>query len=402
MERRLKGMGKSWLVVGVMLTLAVGAVCAATPQEDAAQANTLFQQGKMDAALPLYERLAAADVANSVFAERLALCLYAMMEIQPEGERRDQLIIRARQEAERAGKLGSKSTMLPQVLARLNSDEVHRPDPEQQQLREAEAAFTRGDLDTALAGYKAVAASDPASYHAHLYAGDVYYNKGDVAAAAEWFGKAIAINPDIETAYRYWGDALSKAGDDQAALVQYIRAVVAEPYKPNTVGALAAWAQRNGAMLRAPQLPRPQVSLKDDGSGKGPQPAINMTPEIMSDKLAAAAWLAYAINRTVWVKEKFLQRHPEAGEYRHSLEEEVESLGLAVKVIEKDMVEAAEVPALKDLLRLSADNMLEPYVLLNGVDAGIAQDYAAYRHAHREQIAAFIDKYLIVRAADAK
>jgi tetratricopeptide (TPR) repeat protein len=395
-------MSKSWFALWIILALGPGAASAAERVDEAVEARELFQRGDLLAALPLYERLMAADPSNSVYAERLTVCLYAAMEVLPEGKERDALIARALQQAERAKALGDNSVLLLQILDRLHSPDVHQLNPEQEMLREAEAAFSRGDFDNALAGYKAAAAKNPGSYLAHLYAGDVYFSKGDLASAAEWFGKAIAIDPDTETAYRYWADAIVKAGDQQAALPYYIKAVVAEPYKRNTWAALQGWANRNGVRMQAPQLPRPQVALQDDGTGKGPQPGINVNADMMSDKRSGAAWLAYATNRIIWIKEKYLERHPGESEYRHSLDEEVESLRFALKIIDKDLQQAAALPALQDLVRLSGDNMLEPYVLFNAADEGIAQDYAAYRAGHREQLARYIDQYLLVRPASGK
>jgi hypothetical protein len=77
-------------------------------------------------------------------------------------------------------------------------------------------------------------------------------------------------------------------------------------------------------------------------------------------------------------------------------------LRFALKIIDKDLQQAAALPALQDLVRLSGDNMLEPYVLFNAADEGIAQDYAAYRAGHREQLARYIDQYLLVRPASGK
>jgi len=397
MERRPVGMGNSWRLVCCGVLLAAGIGRAAEPQDDATLARQLYERADFLDAMPVYERLAAAQPENAVYAERLAFCLTANLQMLPAGQQREDMIVRARAEAERARKLGSNSGLLPSVTTALNSSAIHAPSSEEDELRDAEMAFGKGDLDAALAGYKAAAARHPTSYLAHLDAGDVYYRKGDIAGAAEWFGKAIAINPDIETAYRYWGDTLARSGDDKAALAYYIRAVVAEPYKQASRGGLQAWVKRNGATLQSPQLPRPKVGLKDDGTGKGPAPVINLDQNAMADPRAGAAWVAYAANRVLWLKGRYLERHPGETEYRHSLDEEVESLRLAVQVIQKDLPDAAQLPALRDLVRLSKDDMLEPYVLLNGVDAGIAQDYPAYRATHREQLAAFIEKYLIVR-----
>src|SRR5262249_51037995 len=161
-------------------------------------------------------------------------------------------------------------------------------------------------------------------------------------AAAEWFSKAIAINPDVETAHRYWGDTLARIGNEKAALPHYILAVVAEPYQQTTWAALRNWIQRNGAQMKMPQLPRPQVSMADDGKGGEPRPSISLNPEMLSEKRAGAAWLAYAANRTVWMQGRFLQRNPAADAYRHSLQEEIESMQQALKVIEKDLPEVAQ------------------------------------------------------------
>src|SRR5262245_2036979 len=85
------------LALGVTGTLAYAGM-----DEDIAQANALMQQRRLDAALPIYERLAAADPSNTVVAERHAFCLYALMEVQPAGKEREALIVRARREVERA------------------------------------------------------------------------------------------------------------------------------------------------------------------------------------------------------------------------------------------------------------------------------------------------------------
>jgi len=52
-------------------------------------------------------------------------------------------------------------------------------------------------------------------------------------------------------------------------------------------------------------------------------------------------------------------------------------------------------PTLKSLLALDKDGMLECWILLNGADQGIVQDYAAYRAAHRDLLHAYMDKYVV-------
>jgi uncharacterized protein HemY len=80
--------------------------------------------------------------------------------------------------AEHAKSLGDSTDLLQLIL-----DRTANPDAAQNnigpKLQVAEAAFARGDLDAALAGYQDAAADDPTSYEARLYAGDVYFRKHD-------------------------------------------------------------------------------------------------------------------------------------------------------------------------------------------------------------------------------
>jgi tetratricopeptide (TPR) repeat protein len=247
-----------------------------------------------------------------------------------------------------------------------------------------------------------VAASDPSSYLARLYAGDVYFRKGNVKLAGEWFQQAIAIDPNAETAYRYWGDAIAQSGDQEAARQYFIKAIIAEPYTKNSWMRLKQWAKENGAKLEHPQLYTPTVALKGndvDKSGK-PEVSINIDPKAIADKEAGEVWFAYAINRSVWVKERYIEQNPTEKTYRHSLEEEVESMRFALDLVK---THKADLSGLRgsagELVQLERDGMLESYVLLSAPDNGIARDYGKYRDGHRETLAAYIDKYVIRRGA---
>jgi len=52
-------------------------------------------------------------------------------------------------------------------------------------------------------------------------------------------------------------------------------------------------------------------------------------------------------------------------------------------------------PSFHDLLQLDNDGMIEPFILLNAADQGIAQDHAAYRAQHRDLLRAYIEKYTV-------
>ncbi len=392
------GRAKWWLAPCLVSAMCGGVAHAAESITDEDAALDLFQHGDYLAALPFYERLARLDLANSVYAERVAFCISAQLEPLSAGAQREQLIVRARGEADRARKLGSSSTTLQPLLAWLTSDGVHAPDSTEARFRAGEQAVDRDDFDAALVAYKAIAAQDPGSYLAHLFAGDMYFRMGDLVGAADWFGRAILIDPDSEEAYRYWADSVATAGDERGALPLYIRAVVAEPYKRDSWIGLYRWAQRNGMRVQPPQVPRPDVWLKERADGGEPQVSIDMDPALQADQIGRVAWVAYGLNRGTWMKGRFLELNPDAGTYRRSLQEEAESLRVAFEVIRKDVPDVAQASvAVRDLARLVQDGFVEAYVLLITADEAIVQDYAAYRRRHRNELARFIEKYMLQR-----
>jgi tetratricopeptide (TPR) repeat protein len=341
--------------------------------------------------LPLYQHLAAQSPDNVLYAERLAACLVMKFESLPTGEERSATIARAKAAAEHAKSLGDSSDLLQVILERLANPAAaeNRLAPK---LQAAEEAFSRGDLDRALAGYQEVAALEPGSYEARLFAGDIYFRKHDLKQASEWFQQAILVDPNRETAYRYWGDALVAAGDPGAALPKFIEAVVAEPYASNPWLALKRWAKDNGAVIRSPHVPVPAAPTVTQSESGKPGVVINTVPNAKAK--STAVWLAYLLNRSLWRTETFAKRFPGEQEYRHTLAEETESLQIAVSVL--DPASAGD-PDFQDLVRLNKDNMLEAYVVLSAADDGIAADYPGYRSVHRDLLRAYVEKYLVHR-----
>ena len=326
-------------------------VCADGLSDLAVKADDYFQKNDVISAMPLYVQLTQQDPKNALFAERLAFCLVVQFNQLPEGEQRD--IVRKRAK------------------------------------REAEAAFARGDLDTALAKYQELAASDAHSYEARLFAGDVYFRRRDFKQAADWFQKAIDVDPNREMAYRYWGDTLGMAGDHEGALAKYVDAIVAAPYDWKSWEGLQQWAKHNRATLTKPHVPTPKSPVVS--------PGIDKNVSISLDHVTGADWLVYSVTRASWQEETFAKRFPQEKKYRHSLVEEVEALQ-AVLLVRAQTKRTEKGPdSLDDLDRLSKDGMLEPYVLLSASDEGIARDYARYRENHREILRAYLRQYVVKR-----
>jgi tetratricopeptide (TPR) repeat protein len=371
----------------VLFLIACGSTHAA--DDTATRADALFGKGQLFEALPLYEELSAADPQNPHYAESLAFCLVAKFESLPTGPERTALVARARAEAERAEKLGDDSSLLKMMLDRVRNPKALE-NANEARMQAAEALFAKGDLDGALAAYKAIIAVDPKSYAAYVYAGDVYFRKRSYKDAGEWFAKAIQVDPNRETAYRYWGDALVQSGDNDAALEKFVDAIIAEPYIRTPRAGLSQWAQKNGAALSAPRIALPQAPGGADGK------TINVNADTLSDPATGGAWLVYQATRLRWRNEDFKKKFPAEKEYRHSLAEEVMALHTALAVLQ-DKDKPPRDPNLNMLAQLEADGMLEAYVLIDAPDQGIARDYDAYRNAHREVLHDYVLKYVVKR-----
>jgi hypothetical protein len=118
----------------------------------------------------------------------------------------------------------------------------------------------------------------------------------------------------------------------------------------------------------------------------------------------SSIWLMYGLTKTSWHGDEFKKHFPEEKEYRHSLAEEAEALTAAATVwtevneSDKKKKKASSPP--KDpnlilLLKLYQAKMIEPYILLNAADQGIAQDYNAYREKNREKLEQYLSEWVV-------
>jgi tetratricopeptide (TPR) repeat protein len=268
---------------------------------------------------------------------------------------------------------------------------VVQKSPGAELMLKAQKEFSNGKLKKALALYEQAAEADPALYEAALFAGDTESKMKNYDEATRWFAKAIAINADRETAYRYWGDALTHKGEQKAARSKFVDAVIAEPYTKAPWVGLQQWANASNARLASPPITLPQPAVADEkGNVK-----VTVDPSKAGDP-AGGAWLVYSTQPMMWRSTEFKKHYPNETVYRHSLAEEAEGLRLVIAVVmEQKIPEDKLDPTLKSLIALDKDGMLECWILLNGADVGIVQDYAAYRAAHRQLLHAYIDKYVI-------
>ena len=256
-------------------------------------------------ALPVLEKLAAKNDKDPEVQFMLGFCVFAKsLDIKDPAQRKQERL-RARRYLLSAKELGVTDPVLDQMLAGIPPDGGEAPtfssNPEvEAAMNEGESAYTRGDLQTALAAYERALQLDPKLYEAALFAGDMQFKRAHIStdaperktlfdSAGEWFTKAIKINPDRETAYRYWGDALLEYGKDDEARRNFIEAIVADPYSQMTYSGITKWAQKNDRRLGHPRIEIPSsVSSKKPGE-------VNITVDESalkgSDNDGSAAWI---------------------------------------------------------------------------------------------------------------
>ena len=266
-----------------------------------------------------------------------------------------------------------------------------RPREVEEAMREGEAAFAKGEFPKALEMYQRALELDPKRYEAALYIGDVYFKTADQLKACEWFARAVAINPDRETAYRYWGDSLMKQAKVTEAGDKFVEAFIAEPYNRLARAGFVDWGARVNMKLAHPRVEFPaSVSKKNES-----QTTITLDPAMLGkgDKDGSSgAWMIYSLTRASWTTSEFAKQYPNEKEYRHSLKEEAAAIRAALKSLETKKTSDASLQILK---KLDSEGLLEAYILLAMPDAGIAQDFPAYREANADKLRTYVKQYVL-------
>lgn len=368
----------------------------AAPPADRQKAMALFYAHRHLEALPLLEELARTNPADREVRESLAVVLFTASAAVGDEEakalrRRGRSIL---MELKNSGPL----TDLGMVLLEGSPEDGRMPTfsekaDAQAAMKEGEAAFAQRDFDAARRAYKRALALDPSLYHASLFIGDTYFAENRPREARTWFSRAILINPNKETAHRYLADALSKAGLFAAARLSYIDAIIAEPYSRRPWMGLGNWARANHVTLQHPRV----VPEDLDGAGAvDGAPAKARPADASRPDDGRSHWKLYRQTRQAWVKDGFRKTFPGI-DYRHSLAEEADALRRVAAAIAAD-VKAGRIkrpdPSFANLLQLDKEGLLEAYILYARPDAGIAEDYPAYREAHRAELRRYLGKYV--------
>lgn len=367
-------------------------------EKDKRYALELRNSNKLLEALPWFEKVVQAEPNDAESVEELAACLLAHSANAQDPAQKRAERVRARELLLHAQKLGYNSDYVETLLATLPEDGAEprfSTDAEVDRImKRAEAAFAVGKFEDAKKAYLQALVLEPKNYAATVFIGDVYFVTHDYPSAGEWFSRAVEIEPNRELAYRYWGDALLESGKLQDARKKYIEAVVAQPYERSSWNGLNKWEKYSKQPLTWYRFQSPNA-VKATEPGKI---NIMIDSNSLSKKDGSSAWMMYDLSRAAWQGERFKKEFPNEKQYRHSLKEEAGALSVVASAAENISTgKKGEKlnPDLEALLKLNKRGFLEPYVLLNGVDRGISQDYEQYRKEHRDKLFQYLDEIVV-------
>ena len=371
------------------------------PDPERVRAFKLYEDAQYTEALPAFEKLAAKYPEDGEIIMTYGFLVLGQTAYQKDAAARKEARRRGRELLVKAQQLGANNQLLKSMLESVPPDggddaKLSTKKEAEEAMREGESAFAKKDFPKAIEAYQRALLLDPQLYEAALFTGDCYYATADQKKAGEWFARAAAINPDRETAYRYWGDALMKQGRVTEAGDKFVEAYLAEPYSRMSRSAFLDWGQRVNIMLNHPRVEIPtNVTSQKEG-----EVTINLDPNALKkdDKSGAgAAWLTYGLIRGTWRSTEFTKQYPNEKQYRHSLKEEAAALRTALKVFSEDKAKKGQNtdPSLTLLAKLDKEGLLESFILLALPDAGIAQDYPAYRRTNIEDLRRYVKQYVL-------
>lgn len=388
------------LVLLVLLLAPLPASAAPQDGDERRRAFQLYKEAKYTEALPLFEKLSAANPNDPELMETYGYLVLTQTAYLKDAAARKQARIKGREILLRAEKLGADSALLKSMLERYPADggddtTFSTKKEVDDAMREGEGAFARGDFPKALEMYQRALMFDPTLYEAALFAGDVYFKTADQVKAGEWFARAVAIDPNRETAYRYWGDALMKQGKVTEAGDKFVEAFIAEPYNRLARAGFLNWGQRVHVTLAHPRVEIPtSVTAKQEGGT-----TINLDPSLFKDDKSGsgAAWMIYGLIRASWSQSEFAKQYPDEKKYRHSLKEEAAALRAVLKVWDEQKEKGArkDDPSLQTLKKLEKEGLLEAFILLAMPDEGIAHDFVAYRKTNVENLRRYVKQYVL-------
>ena len=106
--------------------------------------------------------------------------------------------------------------------------------------------------------------------------------------------------------------------------------------------------------------------------------------------------MMYSLIRAGYRDDEFKKNFPNEKEYRHSLREESAAMsGVAEGIKNQEVKKGILDESLRNLVELNNAGMLDCWILINGTDEGIAQDYDSYRNTHRQLLHDYLSRFVV-------
>lgn len=99
-------------------------------------------------------------------------------------------------------------------------------------LQEADRLYAEVAMDSALAAYEAIVATDPSVAWAHSRIGAILAQRGDLDGAEAALLRAVELDPTLPQAHSNLGNIYYARGSYQEALEKYKQAVALSPDEP--------------------------------------------------------------------------------------------------------------------------------------------------------------------------
>jgi tetratricopeptide (TPR) repeat protein len=360
----------------------------------------LYDENNLAEALPILEKLAGENPEDLDVIELLSTCLFSHSpSLQENSAEQKNALIRSRELAQKAKKMGSTYLMMDLILHSVSADGVYvvtfsKDKMVDDVMKKGETFFVRNDIKGALEAYRSAEVLDPRIYEAPLFIGDCCYVLNQPEDAGRAFAKAIAIDPNRETAYRYWGDVLMKSGKMEEARAKFLEAIVAEPYSRLAWKGLSQWAMPNNKQIGHFLFKIP-VSMTPEGD-------VVVDEKALSTENGTQNWRVYGAARVIG-RESILRGFEKKNsdeKYRHSLAEECVAIRVMLSAV-TDQVSKGELKSsdldgpIQFFMKLDSEGLLEAYILLALADEGVSQDYVSYRSEHRDAVRRYLDSYVI-------
>lgn len=379
------------LLLILAVSININAQTDAELGEATIKALQFFEQKRFVEALPHFELLVKAIPDNPKLRFLYGFCLVAQSKQTDNAELAKQSSTKALEQFKKAKQLGYQDEMndsLIKILSGETSSEeaVYSKNPEANKLvNQAETLFAQSKYDEAIQLFQKALELDPNIYAAAVSLGDCYVFKKDWANAEKSYQKAISIDPTRETAYRYSATPFMRQEKYDEARDRYIEAWITEPYSQMSSRGISQWAQVTGAKLGHPKVDIPEI--KYDANGKL---TIVMNENSLTE--ASKAWLAYSLTRESWYKGKFAKTFPNEKEYRHTLQEETESIRSVLKSAKEQKLSHPQFTVLE---KLDSEGLLEAFILMSEADEGIAADHEEYWKNNRPKLRQYVLNYVI-------